>query len=94
MLKYTGIRFELLTDIDMLLFVERGVRGGLSQCSNIYARANNKYAPSYDSSLPSSYIMYYDINNLYGWAMCQSLPYADFQWVDPKNFDIRGVFKK
>ncbi|XP_077260508.1 uncharacterized protein LOC143896480 [Temnothorax americanus] len=92
MLRYTGVRFELLTDIDIVLFVERGIRGGLSQCSLRYARANNRHVPTYDSSQPDTYLMYYDVNNLYGWAMCESLPYANFQWLDdPENFDVTTV---
>jgi len=91
MLKHTRVNFELLTDIDMVMFVERGICGGLSQCSNTYARVNNTYMLSYDPSKSWSYLMYIDVN-LYGWAMCQPLSYADFRWVDDtSNFNVIDI---
>ena len=78
MLKQTRVNFEFLTDVNMVLFIERGIRCGLSQCSNRYAQVN-KYMQSYDPSKSSTYLIY--INNLYRWAMCQPLPYVDFRWV-------------
>ena len=80
-LKMTGQKLELLTDLDMHLFIEAGLRGGISMISNRYSSANNPYLPDYNPNHPSKYIAYLDANNLYGWAMSQPLPTHDFKWV-------------
>ena len=81
-LKKTEVKLELLTNIDMLLMVEKGIRGGICHAIYRYAKANNKYIKNYDKNKEpsSSYIQYLDANNLHGWAMSQILPTNGFKW--------------
>ena len=91
-LKKTGIRLELLTDIDMLLMVEEGTRDGICHAIHTYAKANNKYMKNYNKNIESSYLMYLDANNLYGWAMSQRLPVNGFEWMEQlSEFDERFI---
>ena len=81
-LKKTKVELELLTDIDMLLMVEKGTRGAICHAIHGYVKANNKYLENYDKNIISSCLMYLDANNLYGWAMSQKLPVNSFKWVE------------
>ena len=90
MLKMTKINLELLSNIDMLLMVEKGIRGGISIISNRYGKANNKYMKDFNKSEPSKYLMYVDANNLYGCAMSEKLPVHSFKWMS--NKEIENIF--
>ena len=81
LLKHTDIKLELLTDCNMYLFIEKGMRGGISTEMQRYAKANNPYLHDYDPDKETSYILYLDANNLYGWAMSQPLPVGNFRWM-------------
>ena len=78
-LKISKIQLELLTDENMLMIFEKAKRGGLSQCSKRYIKANNKYLPNYDPTKLSTYLLYIDATNLYGKAMTMPLPYKNFK---------------
>ena len=86
-LKETGQELQLLHDYDMLMLFERGIRGGITHISKRYAEANNKYMVNYIPSKPSNYIQYLDTNNLYGWAMSQSLPTHEIKWMHDLTID-------
>ena len=85
-LKKTGIELELLIDNDMLNMFEKGILGGIYQASYRYAKANNKYMKNYDKNKESSFLIYDDANDLYGWSLCKKLPVVNFEWV--KKDDI------
>ena len=79
MLKMVEIKLEKISDIDKYLFIEKGSRGGISYIAKRYTKANNKYMNDYDPENPSTFITYLDMNNLYGWAMSEYLPYGEFE---------------
>ena len=93
-LKMTGVQLELLSDIDKILMVEAGIRGGISQISNRYEKANNPYLEDYDPSKKKKFLLDLDANNMYGWAMVHELPVRDFVFMDKREverFDIPGI---
>ena len=79
-LKMTGVELEFLTGNDTLFIIEKRIRGGICHAIYRYAKANNKYMKKYNKNIELSYHMFLDENNLYGWAMFQTLPVNAFKW--------------
>ena len=95
MLKMAGIELEKVSDIDKYLFIEKGLRGGISFIAKRFDKANNEYCPDYDPKKASTLISYLDMNNLYGYAMSEYLPYGIFKWLkNIDNFDIMSMSEK
>ena len=91
----TDITLEKISDVNKYLFIEKGLRGGISYIANRYAKANNKYINDYDPKKPSTFIPYLDMNNLYGWAMSKYLPYEGFKWLkNVDKFDVMSINEK
>ena len=82
MLKVTKAEIETFTDIDMILMTQKCIRGGLTQDVKKHAVANNKYLPEYDSTKKSVFLQYLDVNNLYEYTMCKTLPLKRYKWED------------
>ena len=85
MLKMTEVKLELLDDVDQLLMVEKGIRGGNSNVFKRFATANNKFMKNFDEKQTSRFLVYLDANNLYGWAMSQPLPVEKFAWMSEEE---------
>ena len=78
----------------MLLMIEKGIRGRMCQSKQRYAKANNKYMKNYDKKIESSYLIYLDTNNLYGWAKSQKLPVNGYMWYNDYLSDFNEDFIK
>ena len=70
----------MLTEVDILLMVEKEITGGICHAIYRYAKANNKYMKNCNKYKEESFLQYLDANNLYGWAMFQKLPVCGFRW--------------
>ena len=91
----TGIELEKISDIDKYLFIEKGLRGGISYIAKRHAKANNENLNDYDPGKPPTFISYLDMNNLYEWAMSEYLPYGRFKWLkNIDKFDIMSISDK
>ena len=98
-LKKTKVKLDLLTDVNMLLMVEKGIRGGICHSICRYAKANEEcMKDTHEKNKESSYIQYWVVNNLYGWVMFQKLPVNNFEWIeDTSQFNedfIKNIRKK
>ena len=80
-LKKTKVKVNLQTNIDMLLVVEKGIRGGICHAIPRYAKANNKCTKDYEKNKESLYLKYRCVNSIYGWEMSQKLRVGDLKWV-------------
>ena len=90
----TGVKSEKISNIDMYLFIEKGLKAGISYIAKRYAKAYNKRMKNDDPTKPSKSITYLDMNNLFGWAMSRYLPYGGFKWLkNGDNFDVNSISK-
>ena len=91
MLKYTKVKLQLISNSDIYNFLKLAVRGGLTQCSQRISEANNKYLKHFNPQLETNYLSYIDANNLYGWAMCQTLPLSNFKFLSQEEIDKLSI---
>ena len=95
MLKMTGVKLKKTFEIDMYLFIKKGLRGAVSYIAKRYSKANNKYMKDSDPTKSSKYISYLDMNNLYSWAMSRYLPYGGFKWLkNVDGFNVNSIREK
>ena len=67
LVKKTEVELELLTDVDMLLMVKKGIKEGICHAIHRYSKVNNKHMKNYDENIESSYLTCLDKNNQYAW---------------------------
>ena len=94
MLKMTKVELEKISNLDIHLFIVKGMRGGISYASKRYSKANNENCPNFDKEKPEIHINYLNMNNLYGGAMSEYLRYGGFKCVKITNEIVNRIFNK
>ena len=94
MFKKIGVKLELLTDENMFLMYEEGIRGCICDKVYSYAEVNNKYMKNYDKNKESSFLIYVDANNMYGWTVTKNLQVDSFKWGDDLSMFTEDFIKK
>ena len=94
MLKMTKAELEKISDPNIHLFIKKGMRGGISYIAKRHSKANNEYCLDFDDKKLKNYIIYPDMNNLYGHAMSQYLPYGGFKWIKNTNEIVNRILNK
>ena len=92
-LKLTGVKVDLLDNEAMYTFIERSIRGGISQISKRFAKANNRECRDFDPMKPITHLIYLDANNLYGWAMSQMLPSHNLRWLTAEKITNKLIIQ-
>ena len=88
----TAVKLETISDTGMYLFIDKGLRGGVSYIAKRHSKANAKYRKNYDPTKPSIYTPYLDMNNLFGYGMSNYLPYCGFNWLkNVDKFDVNSI---
>lgn len=93
MLLKTKVKLELITNLEMIRMIQKGIRGGICLCPKRYAKSNNIYQSDFDPSKPNKYLVYIDCNNLYGYALSGYLPYSDFTFLSEQDCQHLDVTK-
>ena len=90
-LKMAGVKLEKIFDIDMYLFIEKGLRGGITYIAKRYSKTNSKYVKDYGPTKLSKHTLYLDMNSFYGGAMSEYLPYSRFKWLKIQSVQIQSA---
>ena len=90
-LEKSKVKLELLTGVDKLLMVEKGVRGEIRDAIYNYEKANNKYMRNYHKDKKSSFLQYLDANNLDGFKWKKKMLRFNKKFIKNYNEDsIKG----